>query len=102
MFDTFGGRLTDQDAVIAAYVVGDRLVEAVATNSDRRGIDDAIQGDDGNFRCATANIEHHRATCFVYRHAGADCGSHRLGNQVYFTRTGTLGRFADCAPFYLG
>src|SRR4030095_16423293 len=43
--DLLGGRLADQDAVVAAHVVDDRVVEAIAADAHRRGVHDAVQRD---------------------------------------------------------
>ncbi len=43
VLDAFGRRLADQDAVVAADVVGDGLVETVTADADRGGVDDSVQ-----------------------------------------------------------
>ena len=58
-FATNAGRLTNKDAIVTAYIAGDRLVESVTTDSDGCCVNDAVQGDNSNFRCATTDIEYH-------------------------------------------
>ena len=101
MLDALGRGFTNQDAVVAAHVVGNGLVEAIAADANGRRIDDAVQRDDRHFGCAATNIEHHGATSFVNGHARADRRSHRLVNKVDLARARAFGRFANCASLNL-
>ena len=100
--DAFGGGFTDQDAVVAAHVVDDRLVEAVAADTHRGGVDDAVQRHDRDLGGAAADVQHHRTLRLVDRHAGADRGRHGLLDQVNLARAGAERRFADRAALDLG
>src|SRR3984957_6022830 len=101
-FDAFRRGLADQDAVVAADVVGDRFVELVAADAHARCVDDAVQRDDRDFGGAAADVEHHRAARLLNRQTGADRGGHGLGNDVHAASAGPLGRFLDGASFDLG
>src|SRR5688572_944494 len=87
----------DHDAVVAAHVVGDRLVEAVAADSHRFRVDDAVQRDDGDLGCAAADVEHHGAARLVDRQAGADRGRHWFRDHVDAARARALRRLLDRA-----
>src|SRR5438445_5560729 len=100
--DALGGRFADQRAVVAAYVVDDRLVEAVAADAHRLRVDDAVERNHSDFRGAAADVEHHRAARLVHRNARADRRSHRFLDQIYVARAGGLGRFLDRAALDLG
>ena len=100
--DAFGRGFTDQDAVIAAYIIGDRLVKTVAADTHGCGVDNAVQRDDSDFRCAATDVEHHGATRFVNGQSRTDRRRHGFINKVYFTCAGAFGGFADSAPLYLG
>ena len=101
MLDAFGRRLADQDAVVAPHVVRNCLVEAVTADTYRRGIDDAVQRNDGNLGRAAPDVEHHRAPSLVHRHARANGSSHRFVDQEHLASAGALGRFANRAPLDL-
>src|SRR5690606_22149523 len=102
VLDPFGGRFADQDAVVAADIVDDRLVEAVAADPHRCGIDDAVQGQHGHLRRAAADVQHHGAARLVHRHVGADRGRHRFLDQVHLAGAGADGGFLDGAALDLG
>ena len=101
MLDALRRCLADQDAVVAAHVVGYRFVEAVAADTYRGSVNDAVQRDDGDFRRAAADVEHHGAARFMNGHAGADRRRHGLVDQQHLARARALGRLADCTPFHL-
>ncbi len=88
--DAFRRRLADQNAVVAAHVVGDRLVEFVAADAHARRVDDAVQRDDRDFGGAAADVEHHRAARLLHRQTGADRRSHGLGDDIHAARAGAL------------
>ncbi len=100
--DALGGRLADQDAVVAAHVIRDRLVEAVAADAHRLGVDDAVQRDHGDLGGAAADVEHHRTARLVDRQARADRGRHRFRDDVDAARARALGRLLDRAALDLG
>src|SRR5688572_23511360 len=95
--DALGSRLADQDAVVAAHVVGDRLVEAVAADAHRLRVDDAVQRDDGDLGRAAADVEHHRAARLVDRQAPAERGRQRFRDDVDAARARALRRLLDRA-----
>ena len=66
------------------------------------GINQAIKRDDRDLGSATTDVQHHGATRFVYRYAGADGGCHWLFYQENLTSAGTLGRLLDGFAFHLG
>ena len=100
--DALGGGLTDQDAVVAAHVVHDGFVEAVAADARRVRVHDAVQREHRDFGRAAADVEHHRAARLVHRQAGADRGGHRLADDRDVARAGAFGRLADRAALDLG
>jgi hypothetical protein len=60
---------------------GRGLVEAVAADTGRLRVNDAVQRNHGHFRSATTNVEHHRAARFLHGQAGSDRGGHRLADD---------------------
>ena len=76
----------DEQLVSALNVLDDRLVELVATNTDRLSHNDAAERDDSNLGRATADVDDHVARWFRDREPGADCSGHRLFDQVGDTR----------------
>src|SRR5690606_23112441 len=102
LLDAFGGGFTDQRAVVAAHVGDDGLVEAVATNAYRLGIDHTVQGDQGDFGGAAADVDDHRTTGFLDRQAGTDGRSHRFLDQIDLAGTGAQRGFADRPALDLG
>src|SRR5262249_30107816 len=99
--DALRGGFTDEDAVVAAHVVHDGFVEAVATDARRGGVHDAVQREHGDFGGAAADVQHHRAARFVHGQARADRGRHGLANYLPAARAGAFGRFLDGAAFHL-
>src|SRR5690606_3943618 len=96
-----GRRLADQDAVVPAHIVHDRLVEAITTDARRSGIDDAVQRQYRDLGRTAADVEHHRAARLVHRQAGANCCGHRFAHDPAAARTRALGRFLDRAALDL-
>src|SRR5882724_2728342 len=96
------GGLADQNAVVAADVLRDRFVELVPAHAHARRVDDAVQGDNGDFRSAGTDVEDHRAACFVHRQPCADGGGHGFRHDIDSARAGTLGGFFDGSAFDLG
>src|SRR6201999_1308960 len=90
------------EAVIAADVVDDGLVEAVAADAGGGGVDDAVEGDHGHLGGAAADVQHHGALGFVHRQAGAGGRGHGFLDQVPLARAGAGGRLTDGAAFDLG
>src|SRR5690606_26024646 len=78
MFDTLGRGVADQAAVVATDVGDEGFVEFVATYPHGVSIDDAIQGDDGDFGGAATDVDDHGAAGFFYRQAGTDGRRHGL------------------------
>src|ERR1700730_12436619 len=99
--DALGGRLADEDAVVAAHVVHDRLVHAITADARGVGVHHAIQRQHGNLGGAAANIEHHRAARFVHRQSRAHRRGHRLTHDRHVARARAFGRLADGAPLHL-
>src|SRR5690606_21183585 len=97
LLDALGRGVTYEAAVVAAHVGGDRFVQTVATDTDRFGVDDATQRDDGDFGGPAADVDYHGAAGLVHRQAGTDGRCHGLFDQTDFTRAGTHHGFADGA-----
>src|SRR6185437_16093161 len=90
--DAFRGGFADQDAVVAAHIVGDGFVELVAADAHAGRIDDAVQRDDRHFGGAAADVEHHRAARLLHRKTRAHRRRHGLGDDVHAARARALGR----------
>src|SRR3569833_1145401 len=88
VFDLFGGGLADQRAVVAAHVVDDGLVETVAADAYRGGVDNAVERNDRVLGRTAADVEHHRAARRSDRHAGADRRGHGCFDQIHLSRAG--------------
>jgi hypothetical protein len=59
LLDALSRAFADQQIMVAADVADDRLVHLVAADPDGARIDDAAERQDGNFRRAAADIDHH-------------------------------------------
>jgi hypothetical protein len=99
--DALRGGFTDEDAVVAAHVVHDGFVEAVATDARAGRVHDAVQREHGDFGGAAADVEHHRAARLVHGQARADRRRHGLTNYLHAARAGAFGRLLDGAAFDL-
>src|SRR5436190_12042750 len=99
--DALGGRLADEDAVVAAHVVHDRLVEAIAADACGVGVHHAIERQYGHLGGAAADVEHHRAARLVHRQSRAHRRGHRLAHDRHVARARAFGRLADGAPLHL-
>ena len=102
LLDLLGSRLTNQAAVVAAHISNDCLVKPVATHTDRLGVHNTVQGDQGNLGGTATDIHYHRATRLFYRQACTNRCGHWLFNQIHFTRTCSKSRLANGPAFNLG
>src|SRR5690606_31703236 len=59
---TLRGDLTDQQVVLVANVLHDRIVEVVTRDAQALRHDDVGERDDGNFTGAATDVDDHRAT----------------------------------------
>src|SRR5581483_10380023 len=100
--DALGGGFADEHVVLTADVRDDRLVELVAADAHRLGVDDAAERDDRDFGRTAADVEDHRAARLGDRDAGAHRGGDRLFDHVDLARAGVLDRLADGASLDLG
>src|SRR5579883_2710617 len=100
--DALRGGLADEDAVVAAHVVHDRLVEAIAADARGVGVYDAVQRQHCDLGRAATDVEHHGAARLVHRQTRADRCGHRLTHAGDVARASALGRLADGAPLHLG
>src|SRR5690606_2262831 len=101
LLDEFGRGFANEHTVVATDVIDDGLVELVATDSYGALVNHAAQGNDGDFRRATADIDHHRTAGVRYGKPCANCRSHGLFNEVHLARTGTQCRLTDGAALNL-
>src|SRR5690606_33574079 len=88
-------------AVVAAHVVDDGFVEAVAADAHGVGEHDAVQRNHSDLGGAAADVEHHGAARVGHRHAGADGRRHGLLYEMHLARAGAERGFLDGAPFHL-
>jgi hypothetical protein len=102
VLDTLCGRFTDQRAVVTTHIINDGFVETVTTDTYGRGVNHAVQGDNGHFSGTTTDIHHHRTGRFRNRQTRTDRRRHRLFNQEHFTSTSALSGFTDCTTLNLG
>jgi hypothetical protein len=102
LLDPLGGRLADQQIVVAADVGGDRLVHLVAADPDRGGVGEAAQREHGDLGGAAADVDDHRSDRLGHRHVGADRGGHRLLDQPDLAGAGIGGGVADRAALDRG
>jgi hypothetical protein len=96
------GGFADQRAVVAAHVVDDGFVEAIATDADRLRINDAVQRNDRDFGGTAADVQDHGAARLMHRNTGADGRCHGLLDEEDVAGACALGRFLDRAAFHLG
>jgi hypothetical protein len=101
LLDLLGGGIADQRAVASAHVGDDGLVEAVAAEAHRIGVDHAVEGDDGDFRGAAADVHDHAAGGLLDLETGADRRGHGLLDQAHFPGAGAQRGFADRAALDL-
>ena len=100
--DAFGGALAHDDVVLLAHVFLDVGGEVVARDADGFVVDDATQGDDGDFGGAATDVDDHVARRLQYVDADADGGGHRLMDQAHFLGAGLLSRVLHGAFLHLG
>jgi hypothetical protein len=100
--DALGGRLADEDAVVAAHVLEDGLVEAVAADPHGSRVDNAVQRQDGDLAGAAPDVENHAAAGFIDGQPGADRRGHGFLEKIDFARARPLRRVADGLALDLG
>jgi hypothetical protein len=86
--------------MVATDVADDGFVHLVAADPDGPRVDDAAERQDGDFRRAAADIDHHRAGRLGDRQASTDGCGHRLLDQPHLARAGALGGLLDGAAFH--
>ena len=82
----FGGRQADAEAVVAAEVVDDRPIHAVAAGADALGGHDVAQAHHGHLGRAAADVADHAGQRFGDRQAGADGRGLGLGHDPHHGR----------------
>ena len=102
LLDAFGRGFADEHVVLPTHVGNDGLVELVAADAHRLGVDDAVQRNDRDFRSTAADVHHHRAARLGNRDARTECGGDRFLDHEHLACTGVLDRLADRAAFDLG
>ena len=101
-FDLFGGRFARLDVVLLAEVGLDVGGEDVAGDADGVLLDDAAEGDDGDFRRAATDIDDHVAARGFYVETDSEGCGHRFINQVDVASSGVFGGVADGADLDFG
>src|SRR5579884_3310757 len=84
--------LADGQAVLAAGVLQDGLVDLVARGADRAADDDAFERDDRHFGGAAADVDDHAAGRLGNGQAGPDRRRHGLLDQERLAGAGADGR----------
>ena len=100
--DALGRGLADQDAVVAAHVVDDGVVELVAADPRRGRVDDAVERHHGDLGGAATHVQHHGTARLVHRNARAHGGSHGFFDEIHAPGAGAGCRFLDRAALDLG
>ena len=100
--DALGRALADEQVVLAADELRDRLVHRVAGHAHRLAVDDAGQRDDRDVGGAAADVDDHVARGFGDRQAGADRRRHPLLDEVHLARLGAVGAVLHGAALDLG
>ena len=83
LFDLLRRALADERVVLAAHIFDDRLVELVARDLDRGGLDDAAERDDRDVGRAAADVSDQIAVRPADVETRADGRRHRLFDEVH-------------------
>ena len=59
MLNAFCGRFADQGAIVTTDIINDGFVKTVAADTDRRGVNHAVKGDDRHFSGTAADVHNH-------------------------------------------
>ena len=94
--------LADEQVVLAAHILHDRLVELVARDLDGRAFDHAGEGDDRNIARAAADVDDEVTVGLGDVDARADGRRDRLLNEVHAARARLNARVDDRALLDLG
>src|SRR5947199_6922527 len=100
--DLLGRGLADQEVVVLAHELHDRLVQLVAAGADRRVRDDPREGDHRDFGRTAADVDHHVPRWRLDGKPDADRRRHRLGDHVDLFGPGRLRRVPHGALFDFG
>src|SRR5262249_31707405 len=95
--DLLGPAFPDQQPVVLADVLDDRLVHLVARDPDRVAIHRAAHRDDGHLGRAASDVDDQVAARLVNRQARTDGRGRRLLDQVDLARAGLQRRVAHRA-----
>src|SRR5665213_12582 len=95
--DLFRGGLADEQAMVLAHELENRLIQLVTASTDGSVADDAGKRDYGNFRSSPANVDYHIAGGRIHRKTDADGSSHRLRDHHHFLGARTQCRVANGA-----
>ena len=99
--DGFRRPFADEDIVVPLKELDDGVVHLVARDAARLFIDDAAQSDDGDLRRSAADVHDHVPDGGVDVEVHADCGRHRLGEQMHFLGARMFGGITHGALFHL-
>ena len=92
--------LAHLDHMLLAQVVLDIGREDVTRHPDGILLDDAAQGDDGDFRGAASDVHHHVAFRGFHVQADTEGGGHGFVDQVDVAAAGVLRRVAHSPDFH--
>ena len=98
--DAFSRRFADQQVGISTNVTNDGFIHLVPTNTGRRGVDNAAQRQNSNFRRTTTNIHHHRTLRLRNRQISADGRRHGFFDQEDLSGPGIFGGFLNGATLH--
>ena len=102
LFDLLRRALTDERVVLAAHIFDDRLVELVARDLDRGGLDDAAERDDRDVGRAAADVSDQIAVRPADVETRADGRRDRLLDEEHALRTGLRAGVDDRTLLDLG
>ena len=98
--DILGGWLTDDQPILFSCICHNRIIQLHTADADRVGGDNAVEGNDGGFTHAAAQINDHVAGGCADRKPGAQRCGKRLLNQKYFAAAGLQRRLMHGAAFH--
>ena len=86
---------------MTAQIMHDTLIKLITCRTDGGRISHTAQRQNADFRCAAADVHHHRTGSILNRQACTQSSRHRLLNQMYGRCTCGKRRIQNCLAFHL-